>query len=70
MCSESSPFQVHKSLYRAFDECLTYFRELVEIKKKQMYLGESDKGTMDLMGTCSYLTVIFKRSHHFSFSDF
>lgn len=29
---------------------MAYFRELMDLKKKQMYLGESDKGTMDLLG--------------------
>ena len=40
-----SPFQVHKDVYRAFTETNRYFTELLEIKKKQLYLGESDKGT-------------------------
>ena len=30
----------------------------MEIKKKQMYLGESDKGTMDLMGAYNQCTEI------------
>ncbi|KAG0652326.1 Cytochrome P450 [Hyphodiscus hymeniophilus] len=46
---ERSPFQVHKDVYRAFNETNRYFNELLELKKKQLYLGESDKGTMDLM---------------------
>lgn len=29
---------------------MTYFGELLDIKKKQMNLGESEKGTMDLLG--------------------
>ncbi len=29
---------------------MTYFHELLDIKKKQMYLGESDKAAMDLLG--------------------
>lgn len=41
---ERSPFQVHKTVYRAFYECKRYFKELLEVKKKQLYLGESDKG--------------------------
>lgn len=45
-----SPFQVHKSAYEAFSECFTYFHELLDVKKKQMYLGESDKSSMDLLG--------------------
>jgi len=36
--------------YRAFHECKIYFNEVLEFKKKQLYLGESEKGTMDLMG--------------------
>jgi hypothetical protein len=36
--------------YRAFHECKIYFNELLELKKRQLYLGESEKGTMDLMG--------------------
>jgi hypothetical protein len=27
-----------------------YFEELFDLKKKQIDLGESEKGTMDLMG--------------------
>ncbi|KAE8441431.1 hypothetical protein EG329_004957 [Mollisiaceae sp. DMI_Dod_QoI] len=45
-----SPFEVHRTAYQAFSECMTYFHELLDIRKKQMYLGESDKGTMDLLG--------------------
>jgi hypothetical protein len=29
-----------------------YFEELFDLKKKQIDLGESEKGTMDLMGMC------------------
>jgi hypothetical protein len=28
-----------------------YFEELFDLKKKQIDMGESEKGTMDLMGT-------------------
>jgi len=28
-----------------------YFEELFDLKKKQIDLGESEEGTMDLMGT-------------------
>ncbi|KUJ12797.1 cytochrome P450 monooxygenase-like protein [Mollisia scopiformis] len=45
-----SPFKVHQTAYTAYSECMAYFHELLDIKKKQMYLGESDKGTMDLLG--------------------
>lgn len=48
--SEISPFKVHQRAYEAFQECNMYFEELVDIKKKQMYLGEADQGTMDLLG--------------------
>ncbi|KAH6701999.1 cytochrome P450 monooxygenase-like protein [Leptodontidium sp. MPI-SDFR-AT-0119] len=47
---KKSPFKVHQSAYQAFNECMTYFGELLDIKKKQMNLGESEKGTMDLLG--------------------
>lgn len=36
---------------------MTYFQELMDLKKKQMYLGENDKGTMDLMGNFQALNV-------------
>lgn len=45
-----SPFKVHQKTYTYFHECKTYFEELLALKKKQIYLGESEKGTMDLMG--------------------
>ncbi|EKD19127.1 putative cytochrome P450 monooxygenase [Drepanopeziza brunnea f. sp. 'multigermtubi' MB_m1] len=45
-----SPFKFHRRAYQAFLECSTYFRELLEIKKKQICLGEIDKGAMDLLG--------------------
>ena len=47
---ESSPLKVHKRTYQAFNECKMYFEELFDLKKKQIDLGESEKGTMDLMG--------------------
>ncbi len=39
-----------------------YFEELFDLKKKQIELGESEKGTMDLMGN-------FKTSSPFSQSN-
>jgi hypothetical protein len=36
--------------HQAFDECMTYFRELLEIKKHQQSFGESDNEAMDLLG--------------------
>ncbi|PVH82251.1 cytochrome P450 [Cadophora sp. DSE1049] len=47
---KKSPLKVHQSAYQAFHECVTYFGELLDIKKKQMNLGESEQGTMDLLG--------------------
>ena len=44
---------VHQTAYQAFHECTTYFGELLDIKKKQMNLGESEQGTMDLLGIIS-----------------
>jgi cytochrome P450 len=40
-----------KHALASFTECKAYFTELLEIKKKQLYIGESEKGTMDLLGT-------------------
>jgi hypothetical protein len=34
-----------------------YFEELFDLKKKQIDLGESEKGTMDLMGTGSPISL-------------
>ncbi|EPE35655.1 Cytochrome P450 [Glarea lozoyensis ATCC 20868] len=48
--SEYLPFSAPKRALKAFNECKAYFTELVEIKKKELYLGESEKGTMDLLG--------------------
>ncbi|KAK0100414.1 hypothetical protein ONS96_007691 [Cadophora gregata f. sp. sojae] len=45
-----SPLKVHKTAYQAFHECVIYFGELLDIKKYQMKLGESEEGTMDLLG--------------------
>jgi hypothetical protein len=50
MSAEKSPFESHKKAYQAFKECNSWFEEILETKKKQMYLGESGKGTMDLLG--------------------
>jgi hypothetical protein len=36
-----------------------YFEELFDLKKKQIQLGESEKGTMDLMGTLLPLFLVF-----------
>ena len=46
-CLEKSPFKIHQTVFTAYDECRRYFEELLEIKKKQLYLGESDKGTSE-----------------------
>lgn len=53
ICVEKSPLNVHQTAYQAFHECTTYFGELLDIKKKQMNLGESEQGTMDLLGIAS-----------------
>jgi len=52
MSAEKSPFESHQRAYKAFKECNEHFEEILETKKKEMYLGEADsKGTMDLLGT-------------------
>jgi hypothetical protein len=52
MRTEKSPFESHQRAYKAFKECNEHFEEILETKKKEMYLGEDDsKGTMDLLGT-------------------
>lgn len=48
--AEYSPFKFLQSAYQAFNECNTYFLELLEIKKKKLQEGDSDEGTMDLLG--------------------
>ncbi|RDW78470.1 hypothetical protein BP5796_06322 [Coleophoma crateriformis] len=45
-----SPFKGQRKTYRAFHETRKYFNELLDIKKKQVFSGESDVKTMDLMG--------------------
>ncbi|KAH7360992.1 cytochrome P450 monooxygenase-like protein [Rhexocercosporidium sp. MPI-PUGE-AT-0058] len=47
---KNSPLKIHQSAYQAFHECTAYFGELLDIKEKQMSLGEGEKGTMDLLG--------------------
>lgn len=37
-------------MYKCWVECSNYFSELLELRKKQMYQGENEKGTMDLLG--------------------
>jgi hypothetical protein len=37
-------------VYFYYSECSKYFNELLELRKKELYLGESEKGTMDLLG--------------------
>jgi hypothetical protein len=37
-------------IYTCFEECRNYLNELFELRKKEMYLGENDKETMDLFG--------------------
>jgi hypothetical protein len=52
MSAEKSPFESHQRAYKAFKECNEHFEEILETKKKEIYLGEDDsKGTMDLLGT-------------------
>lgn len=38
----NSPFKVHRSVNKAFDECLSYFEQLAEVKRKEMNLGKLD----------------------------
>lgn len=45
-----SPIPAQRAVYKAYDETRRYFNELVDMKKEMVYQGESDKGTMDLMG--------------------
>ncbi|KAL3423548.1 cytochrome p450 3a21 [Phlyctema vagabunda] len=45
-----SPFKFQRDVYQAYDETARYFQELINLKKEQLSLGESDKGIMDLMG--------------------
>jgi len=45
-----SPFKGAKRAIVVFEETLAYFEELLELKRKQIALGETEKGTMDLMG--------------------
>jgi len=33
-----------------WNECSNYFNELLELRKKELYIGETEKGTMDLLG--------------------
>ncbi|KAH7417644.1 cytochrome P450 monooxygenase-like protein [Cadophora sp. MPI-SDFR-AT-0126] len=47
---KKSPLKVHQTAYQAFHECVMYFGELLDIKKKHMTLRESEQGTMDLLG--------------------
>ncbi|TVY55447.1 Cytochrome P450 3A13, partial [Lachnellula suecica] len=46
---KNSPFKKMNRIYSYYFECLNYFNELLELRKKELYLGENDKGTMDLM---------------------
>jgi hypothetical protein len=51
MSAEKSPFESHQRAYKAFKECNEHFDEILDAKRKEMYLGEDDsKGTMDLLG--------------------
>ena len=52
--TESSPLKIHQTTYTAFNECKMYFEELFALKKKQIELGETEQGTMDLMGKFFY----------------
>lgn len=56
--TESSPFKTHQTTFRAFNECKRYFEELLEIKKKQLYLGESDKGTSKDTFRCLLINLL------------
>ncbi len=49
----NSPFRLHKRIHQAYYECMSYFEELLAIKKRQILMGEHDKGTMDLLGRFS-----------------
>ena len=58
MSAEKSPFESHQRAYKAFKECNEHFDEILEAKRKEMYLGEDDsKGTMDLLGTPHHNTL-------------
>jgi hypothetical protein len=47
-------------VYSYYSECSKYFNELLELRKKELYLGESGKGTMDLLGTFKSLIYVQK----------
>ncbi|KUJ13200.1 cytochrome P450 monooxygenase-like protein [Mollisia scopiformis] len=47
---KKSPFELHKKLGQAYFECKDYFTELSEYKLRQIERGETDEGSMDIMG--------------------
>ncbi|KAH8602340.1 cytochrome P450 monooxygenase-like protein [Bisporella sp. PMI_857] len=45
-----SPFTLHKNLYTAYNDCSKYYRDIFDLKKKEMQSGRNDENRMlDMM---------------------
>lgn len=53
---ENLPLAGARKAKQSKNELTSYFEELLELKKKEIALGETEKGTMDLMGMCSTMS--------------